>query len=313
MRWFYALTLACSLGCASTTPAPAPATAPLVPPAADGGAPAVRAPQAPVPLAQYLETRRLFGGSFSPDDKLVAYQSDEGGRPDVWVQPTAGGPATQLTHVQGFLESAAFSPTGNHLAYTADVGGNEFTHVYLTDSKGTSTKDINADYPAQRRAEFVDWAVDGKTFLFLSSLRDEKFMDLYEYDVRSGKARRLWEASGTIAFAGTSWDHRHFALLDTLSDVNTNLYVIDRGGKKPRLVTPHSSDIVYAPQDFSRDGRTLFFTSDEGREFTTLYAMNLKTLKSRPVLEASWDVTSAGLSRMGSTSSPRSTRTGRRA
>ncbi len=106
MRWFYALTLACSLGCASTTPAPAPATAPLVPPAADGGAPAVRAPQAPVPLAQYLETRRLFGGSFSPDDKLVAYQSDEGGRPHVSVHPTAGGPATQLTHLQGFLESA---------------------------------------------------------------------------------------------------------------------------------------------------------------------------------------------------------------
>lgn len=299
MRWISALTLAFCLGCASSPPAPVQATTPLAPPAADGGPSAVRAPQAPVPLAEYLNTRRLYGGTFSSHDTLVAYQSDEGGRPDVWVQPIAGGPATQLTHVQGFLEGSAFSPTGDRLAFTADVGGNEFTHVYLTDSKGTTPKDINADLPPERRAEFVDWAVDGKTFLFLSSLRDEKFLDLYEYDVTSGKAKRLWEASGKIAFAATSWDHRHFALLETISDVNSNLYVLDRGAKKARLVTPHSADVFFTPQDFSRDGRTLYFTSDEGREFTTLYAMSLATLKSHAVLETSWDVEAAGLSRTG--------------
>ncbi len=70
-------------------------------------------------------------------------------------------------------------------------------------------------------------------------------------------------------------------------------------GKKPRLVTPHSVDIFYSPQDFSRDGRTLYFTSNEGREFTTLYAMNLGTGKSHAVLETPWDVEAAGLSRTG--------------
>jgi dipeptidyl aminopeptidase/acylaminoacyl peptidase len=230
---------------------------------------------------------------------LVAYISDEGGRPDVWVQPTGGGPATQITHVQGRLEDAAFSPKGNRLLYVADTGGDEFTHLYLTDSEGTGPRDLNADYPAQRRAELVDWSVDGKTFLFLSNLRDEKFMDLCEYDVRSGKARRLWEASGAIGFGATSWDHQHFALVETLSDVNTNLYVVDRGGKKPRLVTPHSADVFYSAVDFSRDGRTLFFTSNEGREFTSLYAMKLATGKSRAVLETPWDVNGAGLSRTG--------------
>lgn len=301
MRWISAVTLAVGLGCASSPPAPSPApvaTAALTP---DAGQPAaaIRAPQAPVPLAEYLNTRRLFGTTFSHDDKLVAFRSDEGGRPDVWVQPIAGGAARQITHVDGFLDDIAFSPTADLLVFVADKGGDEFTHLYLTDSEGRAPQDLNAEYPPNRRAEFVDWSADGKTFLFLSSLRDERLMDLYEYDVRTKKTRRLWEASGKIAFAVASWDHRHFALVETLSDVNTNLYSLDRGGKKPRLLTPHSGNILYSAADFSRDGRTLYFTSDEGREFTTLYSKSLATGKSRAVLELPWDVQGAGLSRTG--------------
>ncbi len=285
------------LGCASAPPAAT--SAPATPADAGPAVPTLRAPAPPVPLAQYLDTRRLFGTSFSSNDALVAYASDEGGRPDVWVQPMAGGAATQLTHVQGFLGPFGFSPKADLLLFTADTGGDEFTHLYLTDSRGTPARDLTANLPAKRRAELVDWARDGKTFLFLSSLRDERFLDLYEYDVAHKTARRLWEASGAIAFGVASWDHRHFALQETISDVNTNLYVLDRGSKKPRLVTPHSGDIFYSPADFSRDGRTLYFTSNEGREFTSLYAMDLRTLKSQSVLETAWDVEGAGLSRTG--------------
>ena len=49
-----------------------------------------RAPKAPVPLEEYFNTRRLGPPRFSADDKWVAYSSDEGGRPDVWIQPLAG-------------------------------------------------------------------------------------------------------------------------------------------------------------------------------------------------------------------------------
>jgi hypothetical protein len=59
-----------------------------------------------------LKTRRVGSRagillSFSRDERLVAYLSDEGGRTDVWVQPVAGGTARQLTHVAGFVHSKA--------------------------------------------------------------------------------------------------------------------------------------------------------------------------------------------------------------
>src|SRR4051812_22738710 len=134
------------------------------------------APVAPVPLEEYFKIRRIGsrGGvllSFSHDDQLVAYLNDDAGRADIWVQPIAGGLATQITHTDGFVHSFAFSPTADVLVYEADIGGDELPHLFATDSRGTAPRDLTADLLPGRRTTFVDWARDGKTFLYASSKR----------------------------------------------------------------------------------------------------------------------------------------------
>src|SRR5262249_52755006 len=148
---------------------------------------------------------------------------------DIWVQPIEGGPGRQITHVKGFIQGMAFSPTADQLAFTTDVGGDELPHLFLTDSKGTAPKDLVPDQAAGRRTDLIEWAEDGKTLLYISSVRDAKYMDLYEYDVASGKSQRLWEGSGKLQFTGVSRDHQHFVITETLSDSNNNLYLLDRG------------------------------------------------------------------------------------
>ena len=261
------------------------------------------APKPPVPLEEYFKIRRVGSRSgilmsFSHDEKLVAYLSDEGGRADVWVQPVAGGPAKQLTHVKGFIQGLAFSPTQDKLIYTTDIGGDELPHLFLTDSKGTSPRDILPTQPAGRRTDFVDWADDGKTFLYVSSIRDEKYQDLYEYDVATGKSERLWEASGKLNLANVSRDHKRFIIGETLSDTNGNLYLVERGKKDDKtLLTPHKGDALYDAKDISRDAKTLYYTSDSGREFTALYAMDLDSHASMPIAQPDWDVDGAGFTR----------------
>jgi len=259
-------------------------------------------PKAPVPLEEYFKIRRVGSRSgilvsISHDEKLVAYLSDEGGRTDVWVQPIGGGAGTQITHVNGFVQGLSFSPTADKLVYTSDTGGDELPHLYLTDAKGSAPKDLSAGFPPGRRTDFVEWADDGKTFLFLSSARDEKYMDLYEYDVASGKSERLWEGSGKIQFSLPCRDHKRWVVNETLSDSNSNLWLVERGKKSaPVLLTKHEGEVLYQADDFSRDGKTLYYTSDEGREFAALYAMSLETRKSEPVAQPEWDVEGAGFS-----------------
>src|SRR5437868_10733340 len=213
------------------------AHAPSPPQATSAAAESRRAPAAPVPLATYFETRRLYGVSFSSDERQVAFASDLNGRPDVYVEAIEGGPATQITHVNGQLWTFDFSPSEDRLVYQTDVGGDENTRLYLTDHRGSAPVEITAGDPADRRAEYVDWSRDGRTLLYLSNRRNLEFMDLYEYEVEGGKSKMIWQAAGKIAFAAVSHDHRRIALAETISDVDSNLYLVD--GEQQRLLTPH--------------------------------------------------------------------------
>ena len=261
------------------------------------------APKAPVPLDEYFKIRRVGSRSgillsFSHDEKLVAYLSDEGGRTDIWVQPVAGGAPRQLTHVKGFVQGFAFCPTADKFVYTTDIGGDELPHLFLTDANGTAPRDILPHQPAGRRTDFFDWADDGKTFLYLSSVRDERYMDLYEYDVASGKSERLWDGSGKLQLAAVSRDHKRFIVAETLNDVDNNLYLVERGHKDDKvLLTPHKGDVSYAAQDISKDGKTLYYTSNGGREFAALYAMDLDSHASMPIAQPDWDIDGAGFTR----------------
>ena len=294
MRKLLLLSLALvAVGCATSSPSrsgadPAPAAQPPKE--------AVHAPRAPVPLSDYFKILLARGASFSHDEAVVAYASNEGGRVDVWAQPVAGGPAKQLTHVKGFVASFDFSPTQDLLVFGADIGGDELTQLYFTDSTGKEPVAVFPDEPKGTRTNFVRWAQDGKTFLYLSSRRDPKYLDLYEYALASKKSTRLWEASGKLALAAVSRDLKAFAIVETLSDADANLYLVKRGAKTPVLLTPHQGEINFGAYEFSPDGKTLAVSSDESGEFVGVYMLDLATKKRTKTGDAKWDVDGAGWS-----------------
>ena len=300
MKLCFIVVLALVAGCTApqktVTPAPPP-PAPLAVPTLEAAKPVSHAPKAPVALEEYFKIRRVGGASFSFDEKLVAYFSDEAGRGDVWIKPVEGGTARQVTHVKGFVHSFSFCPTKDLLVYESDDGGNELPHLYLTDASGKEPKDLTADYPAGARTLFIHWAEDGKTFLYLSNRRDGKYLDLVEFDVATRKSTILWESSGNRTFNRTSRNHKRFIIEETLSDANNNLYLLERGKKDLVLLTQHDGDARFRSQDFTKDSKTLFYTTDKDREFQGLYSMNLGTKTSKPVLQPEWDVEAVGFSK----------------
>jgi dipeptidyl aminopeptidase/acylaminoacyl peptidase len=125
-------------------------------------------------------------------------------------------------------------------------------------------------------------------------------VDLYEYNVATGRSQRLWEASGKLSLSNVSRDHRRFIISETLSDTDSNLYLVERGAKtKPVQLTPHRGEVSYNGADLSPDGKSLYFTSDEGREFAGLFAMNLSDRTVKPVAQPEWDVDGAAFSKGG--------------
>lgn len=281
------------VACASSPPPSSPKPTPVASTAA-AAPPAPRAPRAPIALEQYFKIARVApDASISADERWVAFATDLGGRMDIWVAPTEGGAPRQLTHVDGFIGAFQFAPKGDHLAYLADQGGNELNRLYLTTSAGAAPVEVTQGDPATARADWVSWIEGGKSLLYKSTRRDPQCFDLYQYDLASGRSKLVWKSDGKLDVALASRDGKRVILSQTLSDVDSQLFLYEAGMKAPVLLTPHSGDVLYAPTSFSANGKTLYFTSDEKGEFTDLYAMDLATRKVTPVLSAGWDVEDA--------------------
>jgi dipeptidyl aminopeptidase/acylaminoacyl peptidase len=258
-----------------------------------------------VPLAEYFKIAAVGGRvSFSADEKEVAFLGDQGGRQQVWVKPLAGGAARELTHADGFIDALAFSPTHDTLAFETDHGGDELPHLYLQDGVSARTasepRDIAPELPAGRRTAFVEWAEDGRTLLYQANPRDEKALDLYEYDLGTKRSKLLWRSDGGSELVAVSHDHRRFVTSERHSDVDDDLYIVDRASPSKReLATPHQGAAHFTAQYLSRDDRFLYATTDGTGEQAALVAIDLGTKSRAPVRAGDWDVDVAALSSTG--------------
>jgi dipeptidyl aminopeptidase/acylaminoacyl peptidase len=241
-------------------------------------------------LAEYFKIRRVQGASFSHDEKLIAYETDIGGRMDIWISPVDRDEAWQVTHVAGVIHSYAFSPTADMLLYESDDGGNDAPRLYLTDSKGKPPVEIFPNYPKGARIGFIGWSRDGRSILYITNLPGEDFTQVHEYNLQTKRTETIWKSTSTLSFLTASPDFQKLVLMEVLSEVKFNLYLFTRGNKEPVLITPYGGDATYTVTGFSNDSETMYYTSTESGEFASLRALNLSTLQSRLVLEDNWDL-----------------------
>jgi dipeptidyl aminopeptidase/acylaminoacyl peptidase len=204
---------------------------------------------------------------WSPDGRWLAFVSErEGevsrkaseeqkklgkGKPQIWLLPTTGGEAQQLTFMPHGASAPVWSPDGQWLAFSAPVGpldeeaeegqanpkvrvldqlwyrldGAGFiferrSHLFLLNVAGGEPVQItDGDWDDGNPA----WSPDGKTLAFVSSREEDRWRapspDLYTLSIDAGKAgelRRLTD--GTLSCAAPAWspDGQKIAFLGSL-------------------------------------------------------------------------------------------------
>jgi len=136
--------------------------------------------------------------------------------------------------------------------------------------------------------------------------RDPQFFDLYRYhfgprpieaasteEVAPGYQRELLlQNPGGFDIAGVSKDGQWVALRKENNNADSDLYLVSP--KKPdecACVTKHQGAVLHGFADFAPDGSKLYYTTNEGSEFDTVWSYELATQKRAPVFAADWDVT----------------------
>ncbi len=161
-------------------------------------------PDKRVPSIDDLINLKSIGGVLlSPDGRFVAYSvSETDWQKDayithIWLIRTADGKAFQLTRGEKSINNAAWSPTGEWLAFTSNRVGDK-SQIFLISPEGGEAVQLTK---AENGVGGMTWSPDGKSIVFTSSDADEKQI----------KARK--DHLGDFEVVRREYAHMHLRLL----------------------------------------------------------------------------------------------------
>ena len=128
----------CSNGAAVVdTPQPKTPVQPLPTTTATAAATATAAPDPlEAKVRSMAQIKRARSASLSPDGKRIAFVSDLGALPELYVVPLEGGAPERITSLQDPVGSVTWSPDGAWLAVSVAPGGGMNQQVYLVRPDG---------------------------------------------------------------------------------------------------------------------------------------------------------------------------------
>jgi len=255
------------------------------------------APSAVYTMDQLVKTVSVGGGSFNPDETKLLVHTNESGVFNVYELEIATGVRTPVTEGSDTTFAVAYMPSDERILFTRDQAGNEVHNLYLRELDGSVR---NLTEGEETRETFAGFSHDLASFFTLSNRRDERFMDVYEWDVETLESSLVFENSLGLEVAGTSPDKRWLVLVKINTTNDMDLYVADLAGDgKPQLISEHQGMATFSPADFSPDSRFLYYTSNLEGEFSALYRYDLQNQAHESVFATDWDVSFAYFSRDG--------------
>lgn len=291
-RLAFALCLALALTACTDSSAPPASTEPAATAAAE--------PTRPVKhytIEEFVETTSVGGSSFSADESRVLFSSNRNGVWNVYTMPVAGGDWTAITtSTTDNTSSIGYFPTDDRILVTRDQSGNELNHLYVINTDGTE-RDIT---PGDKlKANFERFSHAGDAFYVSTNERDPRFFDLYKYDSKTYARELVFENKDGFDIGSISGDGKFVVLQKTRTTLDNNLYLQDLTSGKQVHLTPHTGDANYNAQSFDATNTALYYTTDEGSEFSKLRRYLLATSTHEDVRSDTWDIFDVSFSHNG--------------
>jgi len=248
-------------------------------------------------IEEFLETTSYGGASFAPDNSKILVSSNETGIYNAYAIPVDGSEPTQLTNsTTNSIFALGYFPEDERFLYRSDQGGNELDHIYVKELSGPVTDLTPGD---KLKASFYGWAWDDQSFYIGTNERDQRFFDLYEYQVEDYSREMIFENNEGLNFADVSPDRRYITFSKTETRTNSDIYLYDTEAETLTLLTKHEGEIVHEPQTFNPDGQSLYFLTDKDSEFQYLVKHDLESGERETLVQPEWDVRYAYFSKNG--------------
>jgi len=266
-------------------------------------------------LNQYQNVRSASFQGWNPNGPGMLISTRFADASQIHYVEHPGGARRQLTFFKEPVGGASYYPAKdrNGFLFSMDTGGAEFFQGYFFDIEAGKTTLLT---DGKSRNTGGVWSHDGKWIAFSSTLRngtdsdvrvlslDKPRFSLNASEEERGKpavSEIVVEAKGSWSARDWSPDNTKLLVEHGVSANESYLYICDLATKKLTPVNPQKDKkIAYGVGLWSKDGRGIYYSSDESGEFQQLTYYELATGKKTIITaNLAWDVSDFALAENG--------------
>jgi dipeptidyl aminopeptidase/acylaminoacyl peptidase len=262
-------------------------------------------PPIPEALVKKVEAYTEFKPSsivaWHPTEGSVLIRKRHKNSNQLHIVRSPGAAPVALTDFSDAVNNASFQPKrGDYMLFERANGGDEVYRIYRMN---LTSKEVVAVSPEGERASAPSWNAAGDRIVFTTATVDRKdsaAMKLADAAARKSETRvyvadplkpesakvvATFDGGGMFGFR-FSPDAKRLAYLEYVSANESHMWLLDiESGKKTR-VTPEPKagvKVSYSAPRFSKDGKTLYATSDRDSEFKRLVTIDIASGKETPL------------------------------
>ncbi len=216
---------------------------------------------------------RCSGPTLSPDGAEVAFVSDLSGLPQIWKVSTQGGWPELVTALDDVVQVAAWSPTGECLAFQVAPGGGMNSQIGLVRPDGSELRMLTEG--GKDNNWLYGWTIDGSHLLVSSSRRQSDVIDAFLVDPVTGEFEIVAEGRPMCQLNDLSPDGRFALVQRSHYRSNNDVVLVDLASGSEALLTEHEGLGSFGFARFAADGRSVYLSSDLGVDRPQLAALDL--------------------------------------
>ena len=236
----------------------------------------------------------IYGSDFNQDETKILIGTNKSGIYNVGEMTLSDTSITMFSHsvTDAFFAEKYIIGTDKFI-YSADKGGDENSHLYVKSASDTVIKDITP-WPNSANS-FLGWSHDKKSIYISSNRRNVKFFDLLKLDIASWTPSMIYQNEEGFEISLISSSERYVSLSKSITTDKNELYIYDNTTKTNKKIS-NDSESNWFPLAFEKNDSILYFTTNDGSEFSFLVKYNINTGAQLKVYEDKWDVVNMSLS-----------------
>jgi dipeptidyl aminopeptidase/acylaminoacyl peptidase len=245
-------------------------------------------------IEQLYNNLAIGAAAFNADESKILVNNNSTGIFNVYELNMGDTTMTPLTSSkkESFF-AVEYLPGTVKFIYSADQGGNENRHLYLKTKNDTAAKDLTPW--AGSTNSFSGWSDDKRSMYVSSNKRNPKFFDLWKLDTATWKASLFYQNDSALDLSNVSKSERYITLNKSITTDKNELYLYDRNNKTMKRLS-NDNEATWSATGIERNDSVLYYTSNDGSEYSYLVKYNINSSKADKLYEDKWDVSGMELS-----------------